>query len=314
MTNKTRLAIVIINYKTPQLTINCIESLLPQLTNDMEIVLVDNNSADTSLEKLRDWITKKQVQNVTLIPSPNNSGFSGGNNLGINSIKADYYLLANSDLIFRENAIEALLKTASEYPKIGLFSPRLEWPDCRPQISCFRFHSPFSELIKAAGLSIVTRLFQKWDIAIPVTQEKSFPPWTSFACILIRNEVFTTVGLMDEDYFLYYEDVDYCRRCHNAGWSILNVPDARVVHLRGGSSDVKKNIIQKRRLPRYVYESRALYFRKHYGFFGPLLANLFWTFGGLLALTSKLFGKQQTPVREKQFLDIWINTFKRYEN
>jgi GT2 family glycosyltransferase len=302
-----RLCIVIINYKTPRLTLDCILSLREQVDAGKDcIVVVDNNSGGNDLALIRQGIENNGLESlVTLIPSPENKGFSAGNNIGIRAVEADFYLLANADTLFRPGAINALLQAAAEHPQAGLVSPRLEWPDEEPQVSCFRFHSPFSEIIGSAGTGIITLLLKRYDVPLPTVDRISWPEWTSFACVLIRREVFERIGLMDEGYFMYYEDVDFCRQARQAGFPVLNRPEAHVVHLRGQSSGVKELQQKKKRLPTYHYRSRSRYYRKFYGPAGPLYANLCWLSGRMVSkLRELLMGKART-VPEHQFFDIW---------
>lgn len=309
MQDEIELLVVIINYKTPQLVIDCVRSMDGQLSPERQVVIVDNCSGDDSLEQLNAWLEADQPEYVELIAAPTNSGFSGGNNTGIKSRKARYYLLTNSDTIVRSGAIETLIQTAEEHQDAGLVSPRLEWPDATPQISCFRYHTPISELIDAAETSVVTKIFHRWHVPIPIIDTISECQWTSFACVLVRGRVVEQIGLMDEGYFLYYEDVDYSQLVRKAGWRVINNPAAHVVHLRGGSSDVKANQAKKSRLPKYVWESRNRYFALHYGFLGLLSANLLWLLGAAITQVRLLMGKKQSPLIEKQWRDIWTNFF-----
>lgn len=308
MSNALDLVIVIINYKTGQLVIDCLKTAIPQLQDRQQIVIVDNCSADGSAEIIQRWVDDQAVSDrVQMILSPQNTGFSGGNNLGIESRRADFYLLLNSDTLLREGALQRLLETARQHPEAGMVSPRLEWPNGDSQISCFRYHSPISELIYAAGSAPVTALFRKKVVALPVQDVETCPEWTSFACVMVSAALIEDIGLMDDGYFLYYEDVDYCRMARDRGWKIINNPAARVVHLRGGSSDVKKNIERKSRLPRYYYASRTRYFAKHYGRAGLATANLLWLAGRSIAFVRECLGKKTYTSCEKQHLDIWTN-------
>jgi len=144
-----KLAIVIINYRTPQLVIDCLESLITEIDFcNHKVVIVDNYSGDDSLEILNKAIINNQWESwITLIASPVNGGFSAGNNIGLKAVEAEAYLLLNSDTIVRENAIKILLENLQTNPEVGIFSPRLEWLDATPQISCFNYHNPFSEMI-----------------------------------------------------------------------------------------------------------------------------------------------------------------------
>lgn len=307
---KIDLCIVIINYKTPQLIISCLESLLPELGNiSAKVVIVDNASQADSCERIHEWIDQNDVlRQVDLIASTENVGFSGGNNRGICHVNSDYYLLLNSDTLVRKGSISLLLHATYKDKQIGMVSPRLEWLDATPQESCFCYHSPISELISSAKTGLITKSFKKFVVPQPVADTPSFYDWTSFACVLIRAEVFEEIGLMDEGYFMYFEDVEFCHRAVKAGWRVLYQPAAHVVHLRGGSSPLKSQARLRKRLPRYFYESRTRYFFQTYGRSGLLAANLLWTLGWLISSMRGLLSSTYTPdISERQWRDIWTN-------
>jgi hypothetical protein len=143
---------------------------------------------------------------------------------------------------------------------------------------------------------------------MPVQDGVVRPDWTSFACVLIRAEVFDRIGLLDEGYFMYFEDVEFCYRARKAGWRVVHNPAARVVHLRGGSSPVKERTRLRRRLPRYFHESRTRFFYQLYGWPGLTAANLMWWAGRLVSKAQQIFmGRADKTAIEHQWLDIWIN-------
>ncbi|TVZ41294.1 hypothetical protein P886_0638 [Alteromonadaceae bacterium 2753L.S.0a.02] len=307
MAESLELLIVIINYKTADLIIDCINSVTPQLEKKQHIVVVDNFSNDGSAEKIADWVAENGGDRIHMVFSDVNGGFSAGNNLGLKYADADYYLLLNSDALLRDGALQAMLTTFRDEGsrELGFVAPRLEWPDGKPQESCFRFHSPLSELLNASNTGWVTRLLQRWEVAFRVSDTPMTPEWASFACIMLRGEMVKDVGLMDEGYFLYYEDADYCKMAKLNNWHVLYQPEARVVHLRGGSSPVKSNTRLKKRLPKYYYASRARFFAKHYGIVGLGLANMLWYVGRCISKSRELLGRQYVTACEKQYRDIW---------
>jgi len=307
-----KLVVVIINYKTPKLVIDCLVSLLPEIAEiDAKVVVVDNASQDNSCDIIQHWISEQVcTDKVELIRSVDNTGFSGGNNAGIKAAKADYYLLLNSDTLVRKGAVNLLLEVAKKDDSAGLISPRLEWPDATPQESCFRFHTPISELISSAKTGLITKIFQQFNVPFEVSEQTTYYDWTSFACVLVKAQVFKDVGLMDDGYFMYYEDVAFAYKAQQSGWKVLNVPAAHVVHLRGGSSPVKSQAKQRKRLPRYFYESRTRYFYQIYGRKGVLMANLCWSLGYLVSLLRSLLPSSFEPaVAKSQWKDIWTNFF-----
>ncbi len=217
MTERLHLAVSIVNYRTPALVVECVESVLPQIDPITDrIVVVDNQSGDDSVAVLRAAMAARHWHPVRLVEAPRNGGFSAGHNLGMESVASDWYLLLNSDTIVRPHAVERLLAAARAAPDVGILSPRLEWPDGRPQTSCFRFHTPISELIHAAATGPITRFLERWNVPMPIPDTAVEVPWTSFAAVLLRGAMRDEVGPMDEGFFMYYEDVDYCRRARRA--------------------------------------------------------------------------------------------------
>lgn len=289
--------------------IECLASLLPELgAANAHAILVDNHSGDHSVQRLGDWLGRHDSgQRIELLATPHNTGFAGGNNTAIRYRKAEYYMLLNSDTLVRKGALSLLLAQAELNPGHGLFSPRLEWPDGHGQESTFRYHRPVSEFMAAAQTGFIDHLLERWFIACPVQSVRSEPEWTSFACVMIRDEVFRDVGLLDEVFFMYYEDAEFCARAQDAGWPVLHCPEARVAHLRGGSSPVKSRARERKRLPRYYYESRTRYFYLRYGRAGPLLANPAWTAGRLISWPRELAGRHDKAVPLGKERDIWIN-------
>jgi N-acetylglucosaminyl-diphospho-decaprenol L-rhamnosyltransferase len=303
------LSVVIVNFRTPGFVIDCLTTLLPELEGlDGRVVIVDNHSADDSPEIIRAWLEQHDdAGKVLFVQSKDNLGFAGGNNIGIKSCTARHYLLLNSDSLIRPGALRIILDTAMRFPEAGLVSPRLEWPDGAGQESCFRFHTPLSELIASSQTGLIESFLSRYIVAWPVQTQIARPEWTSFACVLVRDEVFQQVGLLDDGYFMYFEDVEFCHRARKVGWEIVHNPEARVVHLRGGSSPVKEQTRLKKRVPRYFYESRTRYFYQTYGWLGLTSANLLWWMGRMVSGTRQLLGRPDKAAIEGQLKDIWIN-------
>ena len=206
--------------------------------------------------------------------------------------------------------MQALLDTITQNPQAGIVSPSLEWPDGTPETSCFRYPTPISELIASADTGPITRLLKNHYVPLPITKKIIHPPWTSFACVLIRYDILNDIGLMDDNYFMYFEDIDFCRRAHNAGWDIIHNPIARVIHLHGGSSAMNDRMKQRKRLPRYYYESRTRYTHKYYGRAGLFAANILWSIGRMIAGLREIIGNKKPHVCDKQIYDIWTNFFE----
>lgn len=307
------LVVSIINFRTAQMTLTCVQSVLADLaacagTVSAHIVVVDNASGDGSAEEIAAWIDSQPADlPVTLVRSATNSGFSGGHNQGITAREARFYLVLNSDAILRPGFCQTILEAAENDPKAGLFAPRLEYDDGEQQISCFRIPTPASELIRGAATGPVTRMFKGYDVPLSMPPEPDQIGWASFACILLRDEMVRQIGLMDEGYFLYFEDTEYCLRARRAGWEIRHVPEAQAVHYRGGSAPVKSLARERKRLPAYYYASRTRLFYQAHGRVGLIAANLLWHLGRGIAAARRLVGKPVPRANAAEARDIWIN-------
>ncbi|WP_404784561.1 glycosyltransferase family 2 protein [Altericista sp. CCNU0014] len=279
--------VAIVNYKTAALTLDCLASLIAEHRRGLKMtaVAVDNASGDGSLEVLRqgleayrnpDWIRLEQL--------PKNGGFAYGNNVVLRqALEAphppDYILLLNPDATAREGAIAPLVRFLNEHPKVGLVGSRLEDPDGTPQTSAFRFPSIWSELDNGLRLGIASRLMGHRRLALPIAAEPHPADWLAGASLMIRREVLETAGLFDEDYFLYFEEVDFCHRAQQAGWECWYVPESRVVHLVGQSTGVTDTRRSPQRMPQYWFESRQRYFLKFHGARYTAIADLLWMVG-----------------------------------
>jgi N-acetylglucosaminyl-diphospho-decaprenol L-rhamnosyltransferase len=304
-----RIAGVILNYRTADLVNDLLESLCEQNNPDQQTsIIVDNASGDGSPDAIHRFINEHRFESwARVICSPDNNGFSAGNNLGIKSIDSDKYLLLNSDTIVRPNAIRELLHAANLHPDAGIIAPRLEWTDGTPQQSCFPTRTPRYEFFSSAGTGFLEKAFGHKGYSLPISDTPCAAEWVSFAAVLIRKSVFEKIGLLDEGFFMYFEDMDFCYRARKAGIGILYWPHARVVHLRGGSSPVKQLTAERKRPPKYWYASRNRYYAKHFGILGLWRANLLWYAGRAIAAARELVGNKQPHTNKSQWRDIWIN-------
>jgi N-acetylglucosaminyl-diphospho-decaprenol L-rhamnosyltransferase len=302
-----RLAIVIVNYKTPELVRQLLGHLREQVDPLQDVaVVVDNCSGDGSADRIEaDIRSHGWSEWATVLRSPVNGGFSAGNNLGMRSCDARMYLLMNSDTYPRPGAVEELLRAAERSPGYGMLGPRLEDEDGTVQVSAFRFHTPLAELDQAIAVAPLSRMLRKHTVSVAPSDSSEPAEWLSFACILIRREVLEAVGYMDDGYFMYFEDDDFCRMAAQHGYSCLRWPAARVVHLRGKSSPVKRLAAARARLPAYYYESRSRYFLKWHGLLGWFLPNLAWQVGTVLDLLRRCMPGRTGRVPASRFIDVW---------
>lgn len=284
------LLIVILNYRTSQLTIDCLYSLIDQVIAlpSTKVVVTDNSSGDNSVELIAQTIEKEGWSNwVELIALEHNGGYAFGNNAGIRPFlesldPPDYVLLLNPDTIVRDNAIKILLDFMEENRQVGIAGSRLEHPDGIPQCSSFRFHSILSELDNSLSLGIISTLLAKWIVAPPVPENSCQTDWVPGASMIIRRAVLEEAGLIDENYFMYYEDADFCLQANRVGWLCWYVPASRVVHLVGQSSGINENQQTNKRRPKYWFEARRRYFVKNHGWLYAVLVDIVWILGFIL--------------------------------
>lgn len=297
-------SVIVLNYRTPALVVDCLRSLSSEVEPGRhEVVVVDNASPDNSAAAIERAISDEGWGAwARVVRSPVNGGFAAGNNVGVRATTGAIRVLINSDTIVRPGALRTLLDAFGADDSLGLVGPRLEWPDGERQVSTFRFRTPLTELIAASRSGWLGDVFLRHVSARELEGRADDLDWVSFACVAVRATVFERVGALDETYFMYFEDMDYCRRARDGGFKVAYEPAARVVHLRGGTSDVKKATRERTRRPGYFYAARAHYFRRWYGAAGYVLANVFWMAGTLLALLMR-----RSRAVEREWRDIWAD-------
>jgi len=312
------LLVVITSYRAKKLTLDCLRSLEGEVKANpgMRVGICDNGNEDDTAQYLTNAITENGWQEWcymrTVMP---NRGFSGGNNVILREALTDnevpdYFLLLNADTIVHPGTIRYLLDIAEQRKDIGIIGPSMEDLNGIPQVSCFRFMSPVSELIRAAKTGPLSKLLANWVVPIlPIPDTMIEPDWVGFACVLIRRGVFADIGVLDEGYYLYFDDVDYCRSARNAGWGILYVPDVRIVHIEGQSTVLPEYVRKRMRRPAYWYVSRSWYFSKFYGKVGLVAANLMWMLGRGISFSREVLGHKQPHICESEGLDNWKGLF-----
>jgi GT2 family glycosyltransferase len=297
-----KLLIVIVNYKTPELVIDCLQSLTHELPRvpGTRVVVTDNASADGSVEKISAAIAKNHWDWVTLMPLDTNGGFAFGNNRGIEpALKSEhlpqYIYLLNPDTVVLPDALMELVKFMDEHEDVGIAGGRVLNPDMTVRNSVFRFHCVLSELENSVRLGFVTRMLQNHVIASAPPDLPTKVDWVSGASMIVRREVFDKIGLLDDRYFMYYEETDLCLRAARAGFATWYVPASKIIHLVGQSSGVTGTKKAIKRRPRYWFESRHRYFRLHYGAIRAMMADLLWAGGfAVHTILQKLRGKPRT--------------------
>jgi N-acetylglucosaminyl-diphospho-decaprenol L-rhamnosyltransferase len=292
-----RLLVVIVNYRVPRLLIDCLHSVALELENvpDVSVAVCENGSGDDSPEIIREAIELNRWQSwCSFVASKTNLGFTGGNNLLIrpalqSADPPDYILLLNPDTIVRPNAFKALIDFMDQNPAVGIAGSRLEDPDGNPQRSAFRFKSPLGEFESHIRLGPVTRLLSRWVVAPPVVDYACETDWVAGASMIVRRNVFDRAGLLDEGYFTYFDDIDFCLAARKCGWPTWYVPTSRVVHLVGQSTGVNAT---PRRLPPYLLEARRRYFLKHHSAIYAAVVDAAMITGQILSLLRPLLGRK----------------------
>lgn len=287
LSSLTPLVVVILNYRTADLTIDCLRSLIQEVESlpGTHVIVADNASGDGSVERIGAAIeTEGWGGWASLLPLDRNGGYAFGNNAAIRVALQEthpppYILLLNPDTVVRAGALPVLVDFMNQHPAVGIAGSRLEDPDGSPQRSAFRFHTILSELDSGLRLGIVSKLLTNWVVWPPVPEAPCQTDWLAGASMIIRRDVFESVGLLDENYFMYYEEMDFCLQANKSGWSCWYVPQSRVVHLVGQSSGVTDTKRPPKRRPQYWFDSRRRYFLKNYGWPYAALADIAWAFG-----------------------------------
>lgn len=255
--------IIIVSFNTRKELEACLASLAaapPSAPHRM--VVVDNASSDGTAEAVR-----RNWPGVRLLASDRNLGFAAGNNLAIRQADSEFVLLLNSDTVVRAGAVDTLVRALESDPGAVAAGPRLVDGEGRPEISFGRMMGPLNELRqKALGWLYDRRVPAAVARVRRLTSRPQRPDWVSGACLLVRRADALAAGLLDERYFLYAEDVDFCAALRALGRDILFVPQAEVVHLRGASGRQRPAATE-----RAYRQSQLAFYEKHHPGWAPLL-------------------------------------------
>ena len=261
------LSIVILNWNVCDLLDRCLASLRSD-RYALEIIVVDNASRDDSVTMVR-----AKYPQVTVIANAENRGFAGGNNQGIAAARGRYVMVLNPDTEVLDDAPDRLVVYLDEQADVGAIGPQLLNPDRSIQSSRRRFPTLTTAFFESTWLQslaprgILTQYYMD-DVQSDHPHEVD---WLNGACTVFRREVFDRVGVYDvENFFMYSEELDLCRRVKEAGWKIVYVPEAQVIHYVGQSSD---QAVAARHI--YFQTSKVHYFRKWHGAFQATCLRLF---------------------------------------
>lgn len=231
-----QLSIIIINYNTYQLTCNCIASLYAQVKDiDFEIILVDNASVECDPQ-----LFKQKFPGIELIVSKENTGFTGGNNMGVAAAKGEYLLLLNSDTEFLNNAAKICLDYLITNPKTGMTTCQLIYPDGRIQENCRRFRTIGWELLEVFPLYKLLPKKKREALMLHHYFDHQSPmncDWVWGAFMLFHRNIIQQLPQqkLSDDFFMYCEDVLWCWDFKQLGYDIWFLPEAKVMHVHKGS-------------------------------------------------------------------------------
>lgn len=309
-----RLNVVIVNYRTADLALEAVASLEAQrqLMGGGRVLLVDNDSRDGSAQKLEQAVRARNWSDwVEVLPQDRNGGFSYGNNRGFDRLRElgdfgqSHVLLLNPDALVMPGCIESVLHQMDTHPKAGILTVRIKIPGDEFGSTAHYWPSPLSELLSQAKLNVLNRAFPRHNVCPRIPDGPVVCDWVSGSFFLIRAEVLSQLGNMDEGFFLYFEEIDFCRRASNAGWQMLIAEGPGAFHIEGAATGIAD---VKRRRPTYWFESRRRFYVKHYGVLGLLTADLMSLCGRALFMVRHLLklgaAAKSDPLPARYHLDL----------
>lgn len=304
-TSMPSLAIVVVNYRTADYVIRCLEALAPEraTAGPFGVVVVDGASGDGSAEVLAAHVAGAGWNDwVSVLPLDLNGGFGWANNQAMLRLlqrpdPPDFIHLLNPDTIVEPGAIRALLEVIMAHPRVGAVGSRLLEPDGAPAGSAFRFPSVGREFVRGCDMGRLGRLLGIAPLVIE--REESGPAeWLTGASVMFRSAALRESGLFDDGFFLYFEEVELMHRMGRAGWEMWTVPASRVTHIGGVATGVTSGgQVAVRPYPAYRFVARRRFLVLTGGVTGLFLANLAWLAGRALAFVLR-------PVRARNPLAV----------
>lgn len=315
--NLPSVLVVVVNYRTPALVVDCLRSLESEVGayGNASVAVVENASGDGS----EDIISKAIRDNnwsawARLLSSPVNGGFAYGNNYAIAPALAsenppDFIWLLNPDTVVLPGALRILANFMIEHPQIGICGGELNSKDGQPWPFAFRFPNVLSELERGFGFGLVTNLLRPWVVRQRMGDAPAPVDWVCGATMMVRRQVVERIGLMDQEYFLYFEETDYCLQAKRAGFECWYLPQSRIIHISGQSSGVTGHSDQLRRLPRYWYDSRRRYFVKNHGRAYAVATDLTWMAAHVLGRV-----RRRLQLKRNDLPPHYLSDFFRYSS
>jgi len=253
------LSIIIINYNVKEFLLNLLDSLRKAVKNiSTEIIIVDNDSDDGSVEILRE-----KFPNIKLIANKKNVGFGSANNQALHVAKGKYFLLINPDTIVREDTLLKMLEFFEKTPQVGIAGCKVLNPDGSLQLACRRgFPGPWTSFTKVMGLSKLfpkSRLFARYNLTFLNENQTYEVDAVSGAFMMMRKEVYEKIGGFDQQFFMYGEDLDLCYRVQKSGYKVYYVHSTEIIHYKGEST--KRSSLDETKI---FYDAMHLFVRKHF--------------------------------------------------
>lgn len=302
----TTLSVLIVTYNSaPQLPA-CLNSLRGQTLQDFEVIVVDNASRDNSAALVR-----SDYPEVKLIASEVNLGFGNGNNKALGIAQGRYIVLLNPDAILPADTLENALKHIEENSDAGMGGGLLQGTQGEWQPSARLFPSLLNDALTISGLAnryAKSRFFGRFDQSWADPKQAVAIDWVVGAFAIIRRDLVDNIGLFDPRFFLYYEEVDLCRRIHEAGFKVYYWPDLVITHIGGASSETVDGLAfasSGKQLTLWRMRSQLLYYRKWHGwFYSWLVKGLEQTWHSLRA--SRNATRNPAKAEEsKRIVELW---------
>jgi N-acetylglucosaminyl-diphospho-decaprenol L-rhamnosyltransferase len=251
------LTVIIVSWNVRELLRRCLESLALD-RGTMDVIVVDNASTDGSPDMVR-----TDFPHVRLVRNDENHGFPAANNQGLGLSQGRTLLLLNPDTEVVGDALATMVSHMDAYPEVGALGPQLRYPDGSLQSSRRRFPSLSTALVESTVVQEWwkdNRILRRYYMSD--TPDDAIQPvdWVVGACLMVRRQAYEQAGGLDEGFFMYSEEMDWCRRIKDAGWEIVYLPAATVIHHEGKSSE---QVVAERHIR--FQSSKVRYFRKHHG-------------------------------------------------
>ena len=268
-----KLLVVILCYRVPELTIDCLRSLSSEVGSvpGTRVVVCENGSGGDAVEQIQRAIDENGWGDwASLVPVYPNRGFCAGNNLVIRQVldsgeTPEYIHLLNADTIVKPNVLKSLVDFLDQHPKAGIAGSHQVDAQGVPNISLFRFVNIGTEVNRGGGLGWLSNWNPSWSVVPPAPLEAARADWVPGTSMLLRRSMLDEIGLLDEGLYTYFDDLDICWRAHQAGWETWYVPESQLIHLVGQSTGVTTPSNKAKRKPAYWFQARRRFFLKSYG-------------------------------------------------